>query len=51
MFDQYLCTNTKCKYMKSGKKGKNCPECGKKLSKVGIREGTSIIQKKKKFFS
>ncbi|WP_286474229.1 hypothetical protein [Methanobacterium sp. CWC-01] len=51
MFDQYLCPNTNCNHQKSGKKGQTCPECGEKLKKVGMREGTSIIQQKRKRFS
>jgi hypothetical protein len=49
MLERYLCTNTKCEHIKSGKKGQNCPECGETLSKVGIREGATIIQQKKKY--
>lgn len=49
MLERYLCTNTKCEHVKSGKKGKNCPKCGEPLSKVGVREGATIIQEKRKF--
>jgi hypothetical protein len=50
MFDQYICTNINCNNQKKGKMGKKCPECGKPFSKVGIREGTSIMQQKRKKF-
>ncbi len=50
MLDQYICTNVNCDYEKKGKKGKKCPKCGKAFSKVGMREGVSIIQQKRKKF-
>jgi rubrerythrin len=51
MFDQYICTNINCNYQKKGKKGKKCPQCGESFSKVGMMEGTNIIQQKRKKFS
>ncbi|HNR26607.1 MAG TPA: hypothetical protein PKI66_07825 [Methanobacteriaceae archaeon] len=48
MLDQYLCPNINCNHLKKGRKGKSCPECGEPFKKVGIIEGTNLIQQKKK---
>jgi uncharacterized protein YacL (UPF0231 family) len=49
LLDTYQCPNTDCWWDKNtGKKGESCPECGTPLQKIGVREGSKILQEKKK---
>lgn len=48
ILDTYQCPNTDCWWTEVGKKGENCPECGTPIKKIGVREGSKILNEKKK---
>lgn len=45
----YMCVDIKCKFDSQERKEGYCPECGKKLQKVGFKEAVKLKNNKKEY--